>query len=380
MTSKKKLNLIIVGDANSIFIKEYIEFVCAKSDYKIYIISTRNTHYKDFYEQNKVTVITLSDLKQSNRFKRVLFGSVKAFKKINAISSIDIVHIHYIDVFIICLLMNLIFRAKNLILSYWSSLLTLNWMDNIIIYPFLCKARHITFVTEEARDRFNSIYKSKELLAKTKVIDFGISHYNNIDKVSYTLTKDKCKELFKIDKKLICIHVGYNGAEQQQHLAIMRKLVTIPSEILSQLYFVFHFGYGVHSDEYRNSIISLMRDKNIKYEIIDKYMYADEIAVFRKTADIFIYGQSRDALSSSMCEYLYAGVLMLKGKWLKSKILTDYHIFFKEYATFDDLPTIFVKEITSISMYSDELCENRAKLRHINSWDRYASEWRKLYC
>lgn len=228
------------------------------------------------------------------------------------------------------------------------------------------------------REKLKS-YICKRSWKQIKCLDFGNSTLDSIDKVSIQMTIDECKRYFGLDINKIIIFVGYNAVREQQHFEMMREVVKLSEKFIEKLFFVFHFGYGAKNSAYMIQLKSLLKENNISYKIFTQFMNKDDIAILRRSADIFLYGQTTDALSCSVIEYLYAGAIVVKPAWLDYFKLKKKGIQYYEYARFEELPELLTMIIGQGICKINKDIEQQKELRSLCSWDKLSAKWRLLY-
>ena len=120
----------------------------------------------------------------------------------------------------------------------------------------------------------------------------------------------------------------------------------------------------------------------MNYIFIDKYLQGEELAMFRRTCDIFLYGQKTDARSASPLEYIYAGAKFICPKWLADnyKLLDEAGIRYYIYDDFEHLPNAVETCVKEMNMSTERISAKSKKRIHDEiSWDSLAEKWRRLY-
>ena len=106
-------------------------------------------------------------------------------------------------------------------------------------------------------------------------------------------------------------------------------------------------------------------------------MEKDEVAILRLSTDIFLYGQTTDAISASAMEYLYAGTVLIKPKWLDYSELSE--AVYYEYGRFEDIPSTLETVLEDRERVFSRPAQNRKQFRAARTWEVLASKWEKLY-
>ena len=356
------MKVILLTNADSIFCKEYVKYVLL-GKFEVLIVSSTNKQYCNYYLENGIKVLCYSNVD-------------KLAKQLeNKVCSDDIFHVHYVETNLLKKLWKPWLRCKRRFLSYWGSdLLRASPRQMLTTLPFLYSADAITVINNVMK---KYIFKTK--WERIKCIDFGNSIFEKIDSVYSQMSTEDCKKKFGFDTEKIIIFVGYNAVREQQHLEIMKEMIKIPKELIEKVCFVFHFGYGISDGSYLRQLKSFLSESNISFRIISQFMNKDDIAMLRVSADIFLYGQTTDALSSSVIEYLYAGSILVKPIWLDYSELKEKGVEYYEYAQFDELPQLLIQIISQGVCKTNKGLKIKKVLRNLSSWDRLTPKWLSLY-
>lgn len=373
------MNIVIIGDADSIFVKDFIEHVLSGKGNNIYLITYRNSRFKDFYDANNVTRfeygepdrISIRVMQKRREFINLIMQTV---------GEIDILHVHYFDRRLVRICLKLWIHSRKRVVTFWGSdIFRVRWQRLLFYKPLLRQAHSINVMTDEMLSAFTRIY-GKKLGARVKVLDFGNPMYEAISEVKKHMTQDDCKAYWGIPSDKIVIPVGYNGIREQQHDCIIRELVKLPEELRSQITVILHFGYGYSAPEYLANLKKQMENVGLSYIVIERFLDKEEIAILRLCADVFLYGQTTDALSGTPLEYMYAGAVWVKPTWLKHSILERNHVLYIEYKRFEELTGIVSELLTGkLQVYKNRFSDNTDKLWNMNSWGKLQLEWEALY-
>lgn len=357
--------VLITTEANSIFIKEYVENVLL-GRYDVLLVTNECRKYRRFYRENGVKVVVWNPPKT--------FALRPAGRISDKIRRDDIIHVHYVEPNYLRYLFVPWIKCKKRILTYWGSdLLRLPMGQIKSIGPFLYTADSLVIMNENMRPKMQEAV-GKWRWNRIKCIDFGNSIFDEIDKAEKIMTADDCRKRFELPTDKITVAVGYNPIREQQHLEMMQEVVKLPEELLSQMFFVFHFGYGQRETAYINRLYKLLEENNLQYIVLEKFLEKQETAILRLCMDVFLYGQTTDALSASMLEYMYAGAVLIKPAWLKYAEFEDYD--YHEYKKFEELAPLLERLVRQGIVKTEH---NRKLLKGRKSWDVYTPQWRALY-
>ena len=266
-------------------------------------------------------------------------------------------------------------------MTYWGSDLFRNKLASRDNAQLLQKAKAITFMSDSLYNHFRNIYGTK-YDNKLHTIDFGVSCYDNIEKIQKDKNyRNKCKSFYELPFNRIVIAMGYNGSPGQQHLEMLKSFGMLPKQIQEKCCLVIQYSYRKTKDnDYYRTIREKLDELHCEWKIIDHFLNDEEVSRLRCATDIFIHAQLTDALSASMLEYLYAGALVLNGKWLDYEALAKNHIFYLTFTNFEELTTILktvLGENSPSEVYATD--QNKKILYAMNSWNAVKKSWLNLY-
>lgn len=385
------LNILIMGNSESIFIRNLCKNVFSDDNTKVAILTHRyNGNFEDEYRNQGINIVTWPDC-FVNGIKRYIFrvsfliNQIKlTAKQIGFGNKIDVLQMHYVEPLHLIYFFPLWRHAQKKILVFWGSDISrINIQSRRILPYFLKQSDILVFMIDNQRILFQNIF-GHGYDQKIKVIDFGNSLIDALDNIDQHYMGQDIRDKWKIDSTKICIHIGYNATKAQQHIKIIDGILALPREVIDQVQLVFHFGYGYNEDycEYKRSIIEILDRNRIKYSIIEDFLVDKDLALLKKTCDIFLYGQTSDARSASPLEYLYAGARMICPDWLEDNydFLKDEEQCFYVYNGFENLSSVVAKCIKELSEDNDsEMRICRERIRDRISWDSVKSKWRDLY-
>ena len=379
--------LIISPDSNH-FVREYIENVLVKPDYDVtFFTISRNKADIKFYEENNIKYIGIK--KDNNRTK---IGNVKGYFKsyiwlINNRNQYDVIHIHFMDVRFLSFCKGLLKSTAKLVITFWGSDLLRDAVSNYktaqAFKPWIEKASAINLMDNHSKGVFDELYSDVNT-DKAIVLDFGDSLFDKIDKEVDTLGKDKAKEKYNLPIDKVIVHIGHNGSVAHQHIKLLETLNNLPQKYKDNLYLVMHFGYsiggyGYSKEEYIDAVNKAASDTEIAYKIITDYITGKDMADFRLTADIMLYGQLTDAISASVVETVYAGGYFINPIWLDYSQFKEQGIKYAEYSEFEEIQEIIEQFLDGNRLSEKDLKLNREAIKKLKGWDFLAPKWRELY-
>lgn len=359
--------------------QEYIENVLDPPAFDISFLTWRTNLNENIWQKKNVKVYTLindDEPKIINIFK-LIFRFLDIRQKLG---KPDIIHYHFIDHRFTLLTDFFIGRsAKNTILSFWGSDLLRQKNKTILSFSHIFKrAKKINVMNKEMFDKFQEVTKGI-YSSKLFSLDFGDSTLDALINADKQYTRCEIKKRWSIPSNKICVHLGYNGFEAQQHLRMINSLSNCKDSIKKKIYITIPFSYGCPNAEYKNQIINCLNDAGIDFMIQDQFLDKEDVGAFRLTADIFLYGQTTDAVSASMIEYFAAGATVIKAEWLIYSELTEAGIEMVEYTNFENLTNIFEKIIENQEYKKINLQKNRKIVMSLKSWSVLKNKWLEMY-
>ena len=152
-------NLLIIANADSVFVKQYCENLVKLRKYNIYVLTRSNKVFDYFYERQKITIIHY--IRDYSRGKEKLHRFlIRTVHEVRArCNGFDLIHVHYIDRVVLTLAKVLATERTKVVVSYWGSDIYRKEDETFIKEEkALLRADNITFITEEMRQIFRQKY------------------------------------------------------------------------------------------------------------------------------------------------------------------------------------------------------------------------------
>lgn len=375
----KNKSILLVSINSLHFVQEYISNVLANTEYEIHFLTVKADLSDNIWKESNVIVHTLRK-NNENKFKALLLFPLRLLSIRIKLNKIDVLHYHYIDYKFTHIFDYYFHRmAKKTILTFWGSDLFRQTNKNILSFRRLYKKSYkINMMNQEMLDKFNEVTQ-QEFSNKLEIVDFGDSTLEKITNIKKAVKKNIIKNQWNLPSEKIIVHVGYNGIKAQQHLQLLNALNKCNSTVKNSIFLIVPFSYGCDDENYRNQVLKTLKNTNIPYILLEDFISQDEIASFRLTADIFLYGQSTDACSASMIEYFASDCVVVKPKWLIYSELSDNGISMIEYNDFDELTTLFQKMLKTDLSKTIEFNKNQNIVYKLKSWKYLSQKWLDLY-
>ncbi len=366
------MKCLVVGNADSIYIKSLIEKTMLAYNDKVSVLSKDNKIYSDYYAQKGVKVI--KEKYSERKMGTLLCGinNLKAFK-----GKYDTISFHFITNRSLIMIPIAKMFGKRVFISYWGSDILREKKGSFLAKAVLKLVDGITVINSEMLKKFHLLY-GRKYDKKIHMIDFGS---DNIDYMSQTSSaEEQIRNKYNIENDKVIISVGYNSSEEQQHLKVLEKIVLLPEEQKKKIHLILRITYGSGSEEYKNKIKELTKNSGCTYSFFESYLSDEEVSEITKMTDIFIHAQTTDAQSATMCEHLYCKCLVLNPQWIRYKEL-EKKVFYLSFKDYDDMFEILKDNISQkeMSSYYDKMNSNSDVIFKICSWETYIPKWRKLY-
>lgn len=378
------MRILVIGNAGSVWIKNYIKFIIADGINEVDLFDTGNAEEKDReeYHLSKVKIISFPDNIRTLRCKKSksivekfsnFYLCSLYFRKIG--TNYDVINMQYVEASYfrqLCFVKDI---REKLILSFWGSdLLRLSNRDIQDMRRLLnivgCK--FVTFDNMDLHDAFKKYFTRCKIPRKVVMLplplldemdDMGLDY----QVLGVNLPQDK-----------IVIAIGYNGGKAQQHIKAIEALGRIKHFYKDRILIVLQMSYG-GDDEYVSLCRKKCMDSGIRFHIIADYIAEKDVATLRKISDIFLNAQMTDAFSGSFCEYLYTGTLVLNARWLHYREIDMFSISCIEFDDFDELPDIIEKYIENPDNYHVDVDTNKNAVRMLRSVESCKKQWKQLF-
>lgn len=374
-------NIVILGNASTIFIYNYCKEVLCDG-YNVIIISFGDgSIYKNRYQDLGIKILSRPLKKDLLSLKpdalRQYWCILKEFKN----KEIDALHVHYVNIKELLLLVPLWNKARRRILTFWGSDLFEGTKSKLFSKYFIRTSTKCVLMIEQNKKKFFELF-GVQYANKLEIIDFGNNNLTYIDRkleeVNVANSERKREERFYV-------HIGYNATKNQNHKEIIKAISMLDKDIKRRVICILPMNYSKPNDytDYKKELCDLLTDNEIDYYIEEKFLEGEDLAAFRCSADLFVLGHLTDARSQSPLEYVYAKVPFL----CKTEVSCNYneickghddgYIVYDDYSEIADHVSNFIKG--KYELNSDDMEERKKKIRHECSWDSYREEWRKLY-
>lgn len=377
-------NILLLGEANSVWTKKCIEGPRLYEKHHIFLAFDENSQYEEYYISKSITCIpvvfksffinvpVIGMIGRIRHYDKCMKGIAKRY------GSMDVAHINFVKMEKVYSVRTLKKYCKKIICTFWGS--DLFRQDRLILLSYRRYFRYVDQImlsTQEMKDCFQKIY-GNEFDDKLISVRFGVDGFDYI--VNTEKNRNTARRKFSVPEDKTVITIGYNGNESQQHskvLDVIRELDGIDKE---RFFIQIPATYGLKA-EYRSLLEDRLNKLGIEYQIIDTFLDDKDVGMLRLTSDIFIHAQITDASSASVQEYLYAGKTVFNPRWISYQDFKRKGIFYYEYKSFEDLK-IQLKEYLNKKRHKEienRLANNTKVIWELSSWRRVTEDWQRLY-
>ncbi|MCJ7681524.1 MAG: hypothetical protein MUP70_12410, partial [Candidatus Aminicenantes bacterium] len=237
------------------------------------------------------------------------------------------------------------------------------------------RADLIALLTPQTMQAFNAHYGGR-YVGKTTVLRLGLKPLEYIDALAEEQPQ-AIKEHFEFEKNAIIIACGYNGTPAQNHEQMIESFQKIQSKLPKNCLFLFPMTYG--EEAHMHSIEEMLEKSGLAYKIISGFISDPDIARLRKMTDIFINVQKTDHLSGSLLEHLYAGSIVISGRWLPYDILDEKGVFQLYVDTPTEIGNVLLETISNLESYKIRAAANSSIVGDISRWSVNIVKWAQAY-
>ncbi len=376
--------VLVIGNINTIFTFEYVTEILGNIQDITIDIATFCDDEKEivperleYCKQNSIAIYCLGKYVSRKHICTAIGKYRKKYKALSIAKNYDIVQflfVNSVESFLVCKIAP---KTTRIISTFYGSdLLRAKDFDKLLLRRVLERSNCITLGSENMIQAFEETFKGN-YLDKCVKADLGSNNAPILAAQIDHLDKIECKRRFGIPEKKLSVFCGYNGRREHRHIQIIDELMKMDQSIKEKVCLVFHCGYEL-ADTYKSELIQKAEESGIEYVMISDYLKGIELAKVRKAADIMLNLQISDALSNSMMENIYAGAVVIKGKWLDYPDLDKAGVFTVSIDDMDELPSYVTRITQQFGEYVSKCSMNKAPCLRLMSWDTYKEIWKKV--
>lgn len=386
------MKILIIGDGNSIHIRNYMNVVLEGIDdiqitlFDINSQKNKNIEIYDYFSKKNIHVVSnngLDDLVKNKFIRKInkirtLCYLFKLNSRLRRLGKFDYCLLHYVDIIKTLLIIKNKKRFQRIIPVFWGSdLLRNNKIGGKSYEKLFHLSYKIVFNTQNMKRQFNNYY-GKRFENKSEIIKFPTLSFKTIDKIENRFTKNELKKHLNLPLDKFIIMCGHAGFRAEQHEKLLDAISKCDKSVINKCYFVFPMTYGA-SDlvDRQKQIMSFMKNNSIKGQVLCDYLINEEMLKIIICTDIFINVIKTDAFSGVMQENIYSGSLVIYGNWLNYYELENGGIIAQPVDTISDIPNIIESTIINYETLNLDLKGNRKLISNISSPRSIRTFWRE---
>ena len=386
------MKAMIIGDANSIHIHNFIEIVFSNNErLELTIFNTSqnknmNEDTQKYFKEKNINLIsgnTLEELVNVKCFRAIpkvstLIYRYKLSNRIKKSGKFDYCLIHFVDKLKASIILKNKKQFKNIITIFWGSDLLRNPKINKTIFMKLFNNSYkIIFNTEYMHERFKGNFELKYDY-KSEVIKFPIHSFDEINKINESMTKEELFNKLNLPSNKNIIVCGHSAFKAEQHSELIRALSMCSDDTLNSCYFIFPMTYGEKNIKEQQEEVSNLMDKfELEGRVLTKYLMKKEMLEYMICADVFISVIKTDAFSAVLQENIYSGSTIIYGSWLKYHEFSKNKIYAKTVDDIDDITNTLENVIANIEIERMKCLKNKDVIFGISSPESIKSTWQK---
>lgn len=384
MVSAKPLthvDVLLLADAHSIWTLRYIQKVLLVHG-KTVALAAHRISQSPFYEilaNSRITLIELPSAGRAVSWVPRLRGILKrrlASSEIRRQVNFDAVHVHRLQKDQMLLADRLRRSCRVVVLSYWGSdLLRTPTSQLIALRKVISRADVLTYNALAMRVKIEQLYG--DIAPVVRYVPFGIGGFDAIERVDGAEGRAQSRERFGLPGGRAVVVLGYNGRVEQQHLALLKHLGALPTEVKEAIYCLVPMTYMNAGVEYEERVTSAIRDSGLVGALLTSFLDESDQARLALATDVFINAQTTDALSATLQEFIYAGCRVLSGSWLDYSELDPIDLTLDLFTQFEELPHLLVEALNN--PICGKVLTRRRKSLALRSWEVLAPQWLQLY-
>ena len=371
------MNVLIFGNANSIWIKSIVEHTLLPYGDHVTILSDNTVeNFLEYYKNNDIDVIVCKRL--PGKIGTLLSGCTNR-SILN--KHYDLFCAHFITSLSLFILSSVKRHARKTVFFFWGSDLLKATNKGKLRYILRMRAFKsldcIGVGTNEMLDKFHELYGNC-FDPKIRRIYFGVNGLETLKRVN--TSRKELRKKYKIDEKKIVISVGYNKMTAQQHIKVLSAIGAVQEMFRDNIHLILRLTYGNGDQKYVDEIKRAIRETKCTSSVFESYLSDEEVAEITSITDVFVQGQMTDARSATMQEHLFAKCLVINPSWIHYSELED-KVFYLTYDTFEELTEIIQVNLTpkGESRYREKLSKNAQVIDQISSWSTFVPAWRDIY-
>ena len=377
------MKYLIVGDASSMHIFNFIRTVLLPQNYEIYLATLSAAPIKPdflaFYEENHVHVLTIArkgqNGKKMSRLQRAM-NNIKRLMMLKGLPTMDVCHVQ--SVYKTSMLLVFLNRKKfkSTIFTYWGSdILDQSKFTLWIREQCFSFASVITVTVENMKNEFEKIHGTK-YQDKFVISRFATDGISCIHSLKDKVTRAECRTEYHIPTDKICITCGYNAFPAQRQDECLKIINSLSSEQKQKIFVIIPMQYGRENASYIENVKQLAQKCEFNTLILEEYVPFEQSVKLAISTDIYLHMRATDAFSNALKEHVYAKSYVIKGNWLKYPELDNMGAQILSLEKFEDLKSVLEKLLDNfVPLVNIELFD---PIFELYSTDAVCKQWQSV--
>lgn len=379
------MKLLIIGTATKedVFVLNFIKYLIKYNiNIEIDILSLWEiNHLDELLIKNNIKIHTPFDGCKRYLYKIPRLG--KFYKlavtknKIRSLNKFDICHIHNVRPILGLISSDIRKQCKRLIASiYGSEFYKTSYYEKKLQENIYEQADKITFTNPLTIDDFLNHYNYK-YQEKCAHLSYGSTILDKIN-ILEKKTQLQCRKRLGIPENSIIVTCGSNGSKMHQHPDIIKSITSSCHRLPSNIFYIFPMTYAC-AEGYRQFLRNELEKNSLNFKLFDRFLPDEDIACLRKASDILIFVPQSDQFSAAMQEHLYAGNIVITGKWLPYKALEEKGIHLLKIDSVGETGTKLAYAIENLNKQKDYDTPTKNIIWELSSWEVNIKKWINFY-
>lgn len=377
--------LLIVGNANDVFIYNFAKWVKSKMDVSIDVFSffsSNKQSYDNKYYDNiyRPKLSFVSKIRYVRSFSTP-FEQSCSLKRFIKDKHYDVIHCHWLLPSTI-LTTNLSSHCDKLCATFWGGELEKQEIchsHKLYMLYLECFLKKVSIIANAEEFKQKLCKKYPFLENNYRVASLGSSSIGELYNLIETEDKKTSKQHLSIDSNKITVLIGYSGKTAHNHIDIINELKKY-SDYKEKIHILAPMTRG-GEESYINQVESALIDSDFSYTLISGRFLSDlEIARLRNATDITLQLSTVDGFSRSIVECLCAKSVLIYGNWL------DYPKYLKTY-NFSAIAVPSIAEgvakccnvVDNFNNYKISTENNSLNGKDNFSWSKCIDAWISIY-
>lgn len=223
-------------------------------------------------------------------------------------------------------------------------------------------------------DFYNYYGISKDIVWVNKM---GLSLLDFIDRIEGK-DRNKIRDEWSLPRDKLLITIGTNGVFWQRHDKIIKSITKISPKYMDKLFFIFPITYN-RTEDHIAKFKTLVNKFGLKHIYLENFLPEEKLAELRIVSDVLIQVQDHDAFSGAMQEHMYAGSVVITGKWLPYQILDKQGAYLHKISELSELPNALKVVMDNIELEKRKAQRNKQIIYNLSSSKKTSEAWIETY-